>query len=1114
MMRNNRWLHQLAERVSRALFRHTPFPPKRLNRRRRRSRSLLPLSHIALASETLEPRQMLSGTPPEYDEIGDQTTDEDSGTQSVTVTGITSNDSPAQDMRLEVSALGAENILDFGGGIFPVTSGNSATFWYDPIDDQSGDVEVIVRLVDSGLDNDLDDAEDNEFYETTITIHVLPQNDDPTVDSILDQWVAQDAPPTVISVTGLGPGGGLDEEDQVLTITAEVTSNPDLISSIDETYVPLATEGTITFQPTPGLTGEADVTLTVRDEEGGEVETTFTIYVVPIADYGDAPAPYPVEPWGENVALHLDEGPMLGSLRDVEIGAHSADASGDGADEDGVQFGPIRAGDPSAYLTLDVSNVSQTAYVDAWIDFVGDGTWGSTDRLYEEQIIVSAPVQNGSHTFRYAVPAWAASGTSYARVRVSSAGGLGPRGQADDGEVEDYQVEILAPVPTNLNFWAAETVAEALGTPATQAAVEDFDGDGQKDLVVGYYNGSQTDLYLHTQSETGDVPPRLIVQNIATNLFSPSFDENTLSDPIDVDQDGDWDLIVNANRDGSSGFGRYGLWLENDGEGNFTEHVLPGSISSWTTLEFQQVDFDGDGVQDLIGMGITGGWPIIHSEDVWFFKNDGSENFTLTDIVGYAGTDNYPNIALVDFNGDGDPDLVWNSGGSDAIHQWWKNSGDGTGQTFSLSQLTGELDEPVLADMDGDTDLDAVGLLNDGGMGGGMGGGSSNGFVYLENNGNGSFTTYEIEADHNDSFCLEDLDGDGDLDVILSDTYYGVAWYENRGGGDFIAREVADGPAYDDYQSVGARDVDDDGDQDLWTVSSYNVKLWLNDGSENFSPENVNALAADPGGGSRVVRPTDLDRDGDLDVVVLDANADRIDWYENQGDESFVWHRIATKDFGQTSIRIVDYNGDGHLDVLGTSPSYEDADQDGENDTYYAISWNGDGAGEFSFGFTYLYEDRFTWADDSYFWPGSGYQLPGVDIDMVGGWDLWGDVSKWREIPGAPDYTFLPVGLHQPDGSYDWLSDLSWSFDASEKLYLDFDGDGDLDVLGVFDNWDHIILAGWNMTGSSTSPSTRSRQAASSGWAISMAMAISISTTIPTGTRPGPICRGLSTRSA
>ena len=121
MMRKNRWLQQLAARVSRSLFSRIPVRPKR--RRRSRSRSLLPLSHIALASETLEPRQMLDGAAPYYDPITDPdlTTSEDSGEQDVTVSGITSNDTPTQPMRLEVSALGAQDILDFGGGVFPVS---------------------------------------------------------------------------------------------------------------------------------------------------------------------------------------------------------------------------------------------------------------------------------------------------------------------------------------------------------------------------------------------------------------------------------------------------------------------------------------------------------------------------------------------------------------------------------------------------------------------------------------------------------------------------------------------------------------------------------------------------------------------------------------------------------------------------------------------------------------------------------------------------------------------------------------------------------------------------------------------------------------------------------
>ena len=45
--------------------------------------------------------------------------------------------------------------------------------------------------------------------------------------------------------------------------------------------------------------------------------------------------------------------------------------------------------------------------------------------------------------FNLTIPAFAAPGDTYARFRFSSAGGLSYDGPADDGEVEDYQVEIL-----------------------------------------------------------------------------------------------------------------------------------------------------------------------------------------------------------------------------------------------------------------------------------------------------------------------------------------------------------------------------------------------------------------------------------------------------------------------------------------------------------------------------------------------------------------------------------------------------------------------------------------------------------------------------------------------
>ena len=51
-------------------------------------------------------------------------------------------------------------------------------------------------------------------------------------------------------------------------------------------------------------------------------------------------------------------------------------------------------------------------------------------------------VSPGDNVLCFDVPSWAADGTTYARFRLSTAGGLLPTGLADDGEVEDYQLTI------------------------------------------------------------------------------------------------------------------------------------------------------------------------------------------------------------------------------------------------------------------------------------------------------------------------------------------------------------------------------------------------------------------------------------------------------------------------------------------------------------------------------------------------------------------------------------------------------------------------------------------------------------------------------------------------
>jgi len=164
------------------------------------------------------------------------------------------------------------------------------------------------------------------------------------------------------------------------------------------------------------------------------------IDVLQAQDFGDAPASYPVT-LADNGARHLPGTLTLGASIDEETdGQASADASGDGTDEDGV----LQIADA---ITLPNANTkssfeiiaSQTGKVDAWIDFNADGDWSDPG----EQIATAFEATTGSNLISYLIPEGSNVGPTAARFRISSAGGLAPTGGASDGEVEDYLITLL-----------------------------------------------------------------------------------------------------------------------------------------------------------------------------------------------------------------------------------------------------------------------------------------------------------------------------------------------------------------------------------------------------------------------------------------------------------------------------------------------------------------------------------------------------------------------------------------------------------------------------------------------------------------------------------------------
>ncbi len=194
------------------------------------------------------------------------------------------------------------------------------------------------------------------------------------------------------------------------------------------------------------------------------------------SDFGDAPLPYPTT-LAEDGARDTATGLTLGLTRDTEAdGTHSAAADADGADEDGVTFGTMMVGALGATLTVNVQGAA--GKLDAWIDFNGDGSWGGPG----EQIFASEDVVVGDNVLTFDVPSFAIAGTTYARFRVSTAGGLGVTGAAADGEVEDYQVTIANPAAASGDFGGQNTISTA-AAGATSVFAADVDGDGDLDVL-------------------------------------------------------------------------------------------------------------------------------------------------------------------------------------------------------------------------------------------------------------------------------------------------------------------------------------------------------------------------------------------------------------------------------------------------------------------------------------------------------------------------------------------------------------------------------------------------------------------------------------------------------
>jgi hypothetical protein len=500
----------------------------------------------------------------------------------------------------------------------------------------------------------------------------------------------------------------------------------------------------------------------------------------------------------------------------------------------------------------------------------------------------------------------------------------------------------------------------------------DFDNDGFTDLIAISINTNEIFLYLNDQA--GSFGSGILITNLGSSPRSV--------EAADFDGDGNMDIVYAA-----AGNDRI-AWVPGNGDGTFETQILI-SQSLDAVVRVHVADMNNDGDMDVLAVNTSSTF----NPAIGYFDNDGSGNFSFTNLL--SSTANFSDIAAIDINDDNILDIITITGNTNEL-LYYLGNGNGTFQP--ITNVTSDLASPTRisqADYNGDGRIDfAIGVI-----------GSSE-IEIFENLGNTTFNRYSLTNAASYDLISGDMDNDGDMDIVSVDlnngninffgneefirfgitdvdaqigapgsslTIYGTGFTGNGtlsvqiGGINATVQSVLDnkgvvtvpdvepgfrsvrvsnnaGERFLDKKFTVAKseptrfgsnqgiilqstvnnprgnllsDLDDDGDLDvIGAVQNTNNVFWLrNEGDKNFL-SGGNLITGSLSNGPTGIDEGDFDRDGDQDIVISNVSGSNVVVLVNNGNDSFTPLVAVSGVSTPEDVIFADLNSDGYLDLV------------------------------------------------------------------------------------------------------------------------------------------------------------------------------------------------------